>query len=157
MTKNQRRPTNVGRRMRKPVFLSFVVLQAALVVFFSGCAGSKSRLKVGKTTEGEVVEAEGFAPNDPKDVLNTKRGSLVDAQRNAIEKAVGVFVSARTMVEKAVAIENNILARTDGYIKKYDVIGEGPAESNLYRTRIRALVALKDLEKDLRDMALLKT
>ena len=127
------------------------------LLFLVGCAGSKTRLKVGKTVDGEVVEAEGFAPNDPKDIINTKRGSLVDAQRNAIEKAVGVFVSARTMVEKAIAIENNILARTDGYLKKYDIISEGPVENNLYRTRIRALVALRDLEKDLKDMSLLKT
>lgn len=134
-----------------------LIASTTALLFLVGCAGSKSRLKVGKTVEGEVVEAEGFAPNDPKDILNTKRGSLVDAQRNAIEKAVGVFVSARTMVEKAVAIENNILARTDGYLKKYDVLSEGVVENNLYRTRIRALVALKDLEKDLKDMSLLKT
>src|SRR4051812_37593662 len=104
-------------------------LSLAMTFFLlAGCAG-KSHLKVGRSADGEVVEAEGFAPNDPKDIINTKRGSLVDAQRTAIEKAVGVFVSARTMVEKAVAIENNILARTDGYIKKYDVISEGPSES----------------------------
>lgn len=128
----------------------------ALLVF-AGCTGSHSRLKLGKNVEGEVVEAEGFSPYDPKDIINTKRGSLVDAQRTAIEKAVGVFVSAKTLVEKAVAIENNILAHTDGYIKKYDVLNEGVTDNNLYRTKIRALVALKDLEKDLKDMALLRS
>ncbi len=133
---------------------TMLLLSVSILV---GCVGPKSRLKLGKTAEGEVVEAEGFAPNDPKDILATKRSSLVDAQRNAIEKAVGVFVSGKTMVEKAIAIENNILAKSDGYIKKYDVIAEGPSENNLYRTKIRALVALKDLEKDLKQMSLLKT
>jgi hypothetical protein len=126
------------------------------LVFLVGCAGSKSNLRLGKSTEGEVVEAEGFAPNEGK-ILDIKRASLVDAQKAAVEKAVGVFVSARTMVEKAIAIENNILARTEGYVKKYDVISEGPSDGGLYRTRIRALVAIKDLEKDLKDMSLLKT
>ncbi|MCG3204452.1 MAG: hypothetical protein KCHDKBKB_01167 [Elusimicrobia bacterium] len=134
-----------------------LVVPLALTVLLGACAGGKTRLKMGKSVEGEVVEAEGFAPHDAKDLINTKRGSLVDAQRNAIEKAVGVFVSARTLVEKAVAIENNILSRTDGYIKKYDVLSEGVVENNLYRTRIRALVAIKDLERDLKDMSLLKT
>lgn len=134
----------------------FLATTTALILLV-GCAGSKTRLKIGKTVDGEVVEAEGFAPYDAKDIVNSKRGSLVDAQRNAVEKAVGVFVSARTMVEKAIAIENNILARTDGYLKKYDIISEGVVENNLYRTRIRALVALKDLEKDLKEMSLLKT
>jgi len=162
MTNDEVRMTNERRGRNKSFVLSFVIrhsyfVLALFVLAFLGCAGSKTRLKVGKTADGEVVESEGFAPNDPKDMINTKRGSLVDAQRNAIEKAVGVYVSARTMVEKAVAIENNILARTDGYLKKYDIVSEGLAENNLYRTRIRALVALKDLEKDLNDMSLLKT
>lgn len=126
------------------------------VLFFSACAGNKSRLKLGQTSEGEVVEAEGLAPNNQKDLIGTKRSSLLDAQKNAVEKAVGVFVSGKTMVEKAVAIENNILARTDGYIKKYDVLNEG-VEGEFYKTKIRALVALKDLERDLKSFSLLST
>ncbi len=145
-----------GSGFDKKVPRPFGSLQAAILIFAVGCAGSHSRLKLGKTVDGEVVEAEGFAPNEGE-ILTIKRGSLVDAQRNAVEKAVGVFVSARTMVEKAVAIENNILARTEGYVKKYDIVSEGPSEGNLYKTKIRALVAIKDLEKDLKDMSLLKT
>jgi hypothetical protein len=129
----------------------------ALMVALSACAAHKSRLKVGdKGTEGEVVEAEGLAPYNPKDMIATKRAALVDAQRNAVEKAVGVYVSARTMVEKAVAIENNILAKTDGYVKKYDILQEGPKD-DLYYMRIRALVALKKLEQDLQQISLSTT
>src|SRR5581483_11922114 len=143
--------------LKKRVFHSaFCILNSALLLMAVGCAGSKSRLKVGKTVDGEVVEAEGFAPNEGK-ILDIKRASLTDAQRNAVEKAVGVFVSARTMVEKSIAIESNILSRTEGYVKKYDVVSEGPSDGNLYRTKIRALVAIKDLEKDLKDLSLLKT
>src|SRR5947207_166786 len=68
-----------------------------LSAFLVGCAGNKSRLKLGKTSEGEVVEAEGLAPYNSKDLIATKKASLTDAQRNAVEKAVGVFVSARTL------------------------------------------------------------
>jgi hypothetical protein len=89
-------------------------------------------------------------------MIKTKRSSLVDAQRNAVEKAVGVYVSGKTLVEKAVAIENNILARSEGYVKKYDILSEGP-QADLYKTKIRALVALKDLEADLKGMSLLQT
>jgi len=134
----------------KTVSLLFVA--AALC---GGCAGSKSRLKVGQAPGGEVVEAVGYAPYNPKDLLLTKQASLADAQRKAVENVVGVFVSAKTLVEKSVSIENNILSRTEGYVKKYDVLSEGP-EGELYKTKIRALVALKDLEADLKSMALLK-
>ncbi len=125
-------------------------------ISLSGCAGSKSRLKIGMTDEGEVVEAEGFVPDNPQDRLSAKKASLTDAQRNAVEKVVGVYVSARTFVEKAIAIENNILARTEGYVKKYDVLKDGP-EGGFYKTKIRALVAVKDLEADLKQMSLLKS
>ncbi len=120
-----------------------------------GCAGGKSRLKLGTTDDGEVVEAEGMVPYNPKDLIATKKAALTEAQRDAVEKSVGVYVSARTMVEKAIAIENNILARTEGYVKKFDILKEGP-EGEFYITRIRALVALKDLEADLKGMSLLK-
>jgi len=58
-------------------------------------------------------------------------------------------------LKKAIAIENNILAKTDGYIKKYDILSE-KVEDNLYKTKIRALVSLKALETDLRDLDLLR-
>jgi len=120
-----------------------------------GCSG-KSRLKMGQTDEGEVVEAVGYAPYEPKNLIATKRASLTDAQRNAVEKAVGVYISAKAMVEQAIQIENNILAKTEGYVRKFDIVKE-EVEGDLYKTTIRALVALKDLEADLKDMSLLNT
>jgi len=77
------------------------ILVPLSLILLASCSGSRSRLKVGVTDEGEVVEAEGLAPNDPADVVSTKRASLVDAQKNAVEKAVGVYVSGRTLVEKS--------------------------------------------------------
>ncbi len=127
---------------------------ACAFLLLVSCAG-KTQLKVGKTDHGEVVEAEGVAPYNSADLLASKRASLVDAQKNAVEKAVGVFVSGKTFVEKSVAIENNILAKTEGYIKKYDVLKDWK-EGDFYHTKIRALVSLKDLEKDLNDMSLLQ-
>jgi len=133
---------------------SLPLLALALVV--TGCTGSRSQLKVGEGEGGKVVEAEGLAPYNADDIVATKRASLVDAQRNAIEKVVGVYISAKTLVEKAVAIENNILAKTEGYIKKYDILKES-IDKDLYKTKIRALVALGDLANDLEEMDLLRT
>jgi len=49
------------------------VVPAAFLM--SGCAGSRSRLKVGETSEGEVVEAEGLAAVTD-DLLGVKRAAL---------------------------------------------------------------------------------
>jgi hypothetical protein len=133
-------------------FFSVVVLLSLIV----GCAGSKSRLKLGETAEGEVVEAEGFSAMTG-DLIGVKRASLQDAFKNAIEKVVGIFISARTMVDKAVTIQQNILGKTDGYIKKHDVIKEGQEPDGLYHTRIRALVSTKQIQNDLKELDILQS
>ncbi len=128
---------------------SFALIAAAL----AACAGAQ-RLKVGETPDGEVVEAVGETMADG-DALATKKRSLVEAQKKAVEMVVGVRVTAKTLVEKAIEIESNILARTDGYVKKYDVLKEWD-EPPFHKTKIRALVAYEQIEGDLKQLGLLK-
>src|SRR6266478_3685841 len=88
-------------------------------------ACAHERLKVGETSEGEVVEAVGETMIDQSsDALMIKKRALAEAQKKAVEMVVGVHVSAKTLVSKAIEIQSNILARTDGYVKKYDVLKE---------------------------------
>ncbi len=129
------------------------LLIAALLV--SGCASQHSRLKKVKTTEGEIVEAEGTAPYREDDLPGTKAAALAAAQRAAVELVVGVYVNAKTRVDKAVAIENNILTHTSGYIKRYEVLSEGRS-GEWYKTRIRAQVTTSSLHSDLDALGLLK-
>ncbi len=85
---------------------------------------------------------------DASSLEETRRKSLVEAMRNAVERVVGVQVPAKTMVSKAVLIDSKILIRSRGYVRKYDVLRrwkEGP----FYKTKIRALVAAQDLANDL--------
>jgi hypothetical protein len=126
----------------------------AALILISGCGG-KSRLKVGAAPEGEVVEAVGEVMIDPNNLEDTKKRSLADAQKKAVEMVVGLHLSAKTMVEKSVLIQSNILARTEGYIRKYDIIKEWK-DPPLYKTRIRAYVAYQQIADDLKALGLLK-
>ena len=119
----------------------------------SGCA--HERLQVGETAEGEVVEAVGETMNDSSDVLGTKKRALVEAQKKAVEMVVGLRVTGKTLVEKAIEIQSSILARSDGYIKKYDVEKEW-VEPPLYKMKIKALVSYQQVSNDLDQMGLLK-
>lgn len=123
-------------------------------LFLAACAGP--RLKLGQAQGGEVVEAEGSVVNDPSDPVGTRKKALLEAQKAAVEKVVGLYLSSRTMVEKAMLVDQNILTRTDGYIKKYDILSE-KQDGNLFKTRIRALVAFGDVGKDLDALGLLKS
>src|SRR5437879_10733266 len=125
------------------------------VLMMSACAGSRTHLKTGKTLEGEVVEAEGMAPYKADDLPGTKAAALAAAQRSAVELVVGVYVNAKTRVDKAVAIEQNILTRSGGYIKRYEILSEGRS-GDWYKMRIRALVSTKELHDDLDARGLLR-
>lgn len=127
-----------------------LILMVSAAVLISGCAG-KSRLKLGESGEGEVVEAEGLAAVTD-DKIGVKRAALADAYKNAIEKVVGILISAKTMVDKAVTIQHSILGKTDGYIKKHDVLREGVEADGLYHTHIRALVSYQQIQQDLKDL-----
>src|SRR5581483_5351447 len=66
------------------------------MLILSGC-GAGSRLKVGAAPEGEVIEAVGEVMNDPSNIEETRKKSLVDAQKKAVEMVVGLHLSAKTM------------------------------------------------------------
>src|SRR5262249_36591460 len=63
--------------------------------------------------------------------------------------------SAKTRVDKAVAIDNNILANTEGYVKKYQILSEG-RDGDYYKVKIRALVSTQKLHKDLDNIGALR-
>ena len=130
--------------------MSLLAVSALLV---AACS-PKSRLKLGKTFEGEVVEAEGLVPLQKNDLPATEAAALAAAQRSAVEKVVGVYISGATRVETAALVESKILARTEGYISKYDILSKGP-DGDFYRTRIRALVLFKKISDDLKAAGLL--
>lgn len=122
-----------------------------LLVAALGCAGNK--LKPGFVKDGEVVEAEGWSPVDPADRLATSRRALAEAQKKAVEKVVGVYISAKTRVSRSVHLEQNILADVGGYIRRYEVLREWE-EEGFHKTRIRALVLYKKVGEDLKSLGL---
>ncbi len=135
--------------MRREVLIGLLLCGA---VALAACSGP--RLKVGETFEGEVIDAEGLVPYLSDDLPGTKAAGLAKAQRSAVERVVGVFLAGRTVVDKAVAIESRILAKTQGYIKKYDILSE-KREGNFWRTKIRAYVAFGELGMDLEELGLM--
>jgi hypothetical protein len=133
----------------KPWFSCFLASALAL----TGCA--TSRITKAKGEEGEVVIAEGIAPYKADDIPGTKAASLAAAQRSAVEQVVGVYVNAKTLVDKAVAIEQSILSKSSGYVKRYEILSEG-RDGDWYKTKIRALVSTKTIHDDLDTLGLLK-
>ncbi|MFN0118748.1 MAG: hypothetical protein ACKVQC_10730 [Elusimicrobiota bacterium] len=113
-----------------------------LIFVVIGCSGMKIKNSSQKK-ELETIDATGSAFIENGDVIKAQRGALAEAQRSAVEKALGVMVYGRIVVDKAVAVQNRILSRTEGEVKKYDILSE-QVVGDVYQIRIKALVSLKE-------------
>lgn len=84
----------------------------------------------------------------------SRREAVEDALRNAVEEAMGTYVSVDLMVENKQIINENILSQTSGYIQEYKVLDE-ESKGGLYRVKIRATVKLGKIRDDLTAAGLL--
>ncbi|MFH1282564.1 MAG: hypothetical protein ABII27_02760 [bacterium] len=130
------------------------ILILILPFLILACAGNRKLTRTFDGQPGEIVIAEGIAPVIDGDVLNAKKAALTEAQRRAVEMVVGVYVTGETRVEKAVLIESNIVSKTKGYIAQYDVLEE-KMQDGFVKVKIKALVKLEDLSKDLKELGLI--
>lgn len=105
-----------------------------------------------------IVTAEGLA--DPNaDTYARDKGLLVDdlrrdARRQVIEKAVGMFVDSHTLVENYVLLEDRVMSRSTGLIKR--IIKESNpwlGADGFMHLLIRAEVYVTGVEEALRDMS----
>jgi len=100
--------------------------------------------------EGEIMEVtvRGHSAIRNEDLIEAERNALQDAMRNALEQAVGTFVSSESFGENFVLISDRISTKTQGYVKKYDILYKGQ-EVNIYTILIKAQVSLKLVKNDL--------
>jgi len=89
------------------------------------------------------VEATGEAYlgeiDTPKEVKERARR---DAQKNALERAVGVFIKSHTLVSNSQLAEDLIYASVRGQIEKTEILHHGwdTEERSLYRVILRTLI-----------------
>jgi hypothetical protein len=104
--------------------------------------------------ESKTVAAEGVAAiqNNARDIARDT--ALEDAQKRAVEQAIGILIDSQTQVENYQLISDKILSQTKGYIKRYNVTSES-VDSGLLRVRINAEVALGQLTDDLTGIGIL--
>lgn len=95
-----------------------------------------------------VIQAEGAAAIH-KDFVDIARDrAIADAQRRAIEQAVGVMITNETLVENYQIVSDKIFSQSKGYIQSYEVVLE-ERQGDLYKVSIEATVSVGQLEKDL--------
>ena len=94
----------------------------------------------------EIVNVEG------RGVGANKAEALKDAYRDAVERAVGMYVDAEQKMKNEELVEDQILTQSNAYIEKYDVVKEKTKPNGLVEIRINAEVKKSALTKKLSDM-----
>ena len=95
----------------------------------------------------ETVEAEGIATIRQGNTDIARDQAIADAQRKAVEQAVGVLMSSESLVENYELVSDRILTQSAGYIQSYDIVNEGQSGTD-YRVTIKAVIGVGNLETD---------
>ncbi len=79
----------------------------------------------------------GFAQPVTVDGVGVDRDSAIrDAKRNAVEMAVGTFISSNTLVNQAVLVLDEIYTKSQGFVRDVSILNESYS-SDLYRVTAR--------------------
>lgn len=91
-------------------------------------------------TAGDVVKVMG------KGVGVDKAGALKDAYRDAVERAVGLFVDAEQMLRNDEVLNDQVLTQSNAYIEKREIVKESQADG-VTTVQILAFVRKRALVK----------
>jgi uncharacterized protein YjhX (UPF0386 family) len=103
--------------------------------------------------EAREVVAEGRAAIGEGGVIPARKAAEAQALRNAVEKATGVYVGARTLTQNYALVRDQVVTRSAGFATLKQVVREvvGPQE---VRVTVRALVSLRPLAEQLKALNL---
>ncbi len=111
-------------------------------------------MSLSDTFASTPITAEGLAAVVGGNSAIARDQAVNDAQRKAVEQAVGTMISSQTVMENYEVLSDSIYSRTQGYIQNYRIVSE-KQEGNLYYTTISANVATGELKNELSALGLL--
>lgn len=144
--------------MRRTVLAVLSLLALAAVQPILPAHAQRAAMQPQPAGQTIIVSAEGLA--DPKAPQYARdKGILIDdlrrdARRQAVEKAVGVFVDSQTLVQNYTMISDRVLTRSDGLIKQ--VIKETDpwlGEDGFMHMLLKAEVYVAGVEEALKQMS----
>lgn len=127
------------------------LLKQIRVAVITICLAASAPLASAQIAE-KVIEAEGAAAvrnQTPDGLLRAKDEATNRAMRSAVEQGVGSLVDSETMVQNFQLLDDSIYSQVKGYVKSYEVVSDNQGQGGIYRIRVRAVVALAQLTKDL--------
>lgn len=113
---------------------------------FGGDAASATTASPSPTQGGETVSVLG------RGMGINREEALKDAYRDAIERAVGLYVDAEQMMKNEQLVQDQILTHSNAYIERYDIKKEETRPNGLMEIQILAVVNRSALTKKLSEV-----
>ncbi len=95
-----------------------------------------------------TVEVEGIGFIVGNDKARARDEALRDAYRRAIEKGTGVKIKSETTMELFVVLKDIVQARSEGYVKRWNIKKEGMRDKELYSVTVTAEVVKGHIKKE---------
>lgn len=116
-----------------------------LVIFLAaGFLSACNSLHIGPKGEGEYVTAESLVPYDENNLRQVRKDGVLAAQKAAVEKVAGIFISSATTVEQAQLVEEKITSKTAGFIRRSHT-QKAYRKGDEWYTQIKAMVLVKNI------------
>ncbi|MBW2514491.1 MAG: flagellar assembly protein T N-terminal domain-containing protein [Deltaproteobacteria bacterium] len=106
------------------------------------------------STPSTSASAEGVGVIVDNNTALARDQAIQDALRLVVEQAAGTMVSSETLVQNYEVLRDQIYAKSQGYIQRYEVTDE-TIQDNLYKVTIQASVASGNLKDDIQALGLL--
>ncbi len=132
--------------MRSGWSFELKLVPVLIVLFAIGCVSAETLIHTQATGYAAIVGGDQSSA-----FTEAKRAAL----REAVEEGVGVLLSSQTRVENFAVLQDDILTSTEGYVRSFDIIEQGPADSQTYVVTLDAVVELGQLHQRLDALDLL--
>ena len=129
--------------------MKFAVLSLALGVGLLLASPSAAQLG----GPGKTVTVVGAAPIEGG-IPATRERALQQAFRMAVEQVAGVIVESETLVENMMLFEDNILTRTQGYVRDFKILFE-EEQDGVLSLEVDVEVVPGRLSRDLQSLGIL--
>lgn len=97
-----------------------------------------------------AIKAEGLGTFYQNDPARSREEAIEAAQRDAVEQASGILLSTESEMRNFELVSDEVLSRSQGFIRKYDVLKEG-RDGLFYRVTINAMVSKRAFVADVNE------
>ena len=116
------------------------ILVLSVLLFLNVAFAQDDERQVPPAGGGEITTITMVGTGMDKDT------AIRDAQRKAIEKGAGTYIYSQSQTRDFTLVKDTILARSAGFIQKYDVLWAKEIEDGTWEVKIRADVSVKGIQ-----------